>query len=259
MVMYHMNDAGRRVKSADKSFAILDCLYQHGGGTVTDVAEEIGVAKSTAHAHMATLEDHEFLVERGDEYHVSLKFLEFGIQARKDIGLKNHARRTLEEVAKETGESVGLFVEEHGRLVYIDAADGERSVRTHGNIGTRSYLHDSAAGKAILAYLPRERVEDVIDTDGLPAQTEHTITDHDTLFEELREVREADVAFNDSETLDGVRAVASPILVDGEVLGSVGVAGPENRLAGSRYRVELPEIVRGATNEIELRVSGATS
>lgn len=253
-----MTDAGRRVKSAGKTFTILDIVFERDGATVTEVAEELGIAKSTAHSHLATLENKEFLVQRGEEYNLSLKFLEYGIEARNNVGIRTHARRSLEEVAKETGESVGLFVEEHGRLVYLDDAHGDRSVRTHGSTGTRSYLHDSAAGKAILAHLPRSRIEAIIDKFGLPAQTENTITDRAELFEVLREVREAGVAFNDAETNEGVRAVASPILVDDTVIGSLGVAGPRHRLDGSRYRVKLPEIVRGATNEVELRISGAT-
>lgn len=254
-----MTDAGRRVQTAGKTFAILDTVFERGGATVTEIADEIDIAKSTAHSHLATMINHEYLVRRGEEYHVSLKFLEYGIVARDDVGLSAHAKRTLEEVAEDTGESVGLFVEEHGRLVYLDAAEGERSVRTHGTIGRRSYLHDSAAGKAILAYLPPSRVEEIIDTLGLPAQTEATITDRDELFEELSGVREAGVAFNDSETMEGVRAVASPIRVNEKVLGSIGVAGPQNRLAGSRFRDELPEVVRGATNSVELRLTGVAN
>jgi len=254
-----MTDAGRRVKSVDKTFAILDCVFRQGGAAVTEVADELDIAKSTAHSHLATMVDREYIVCRDGEYYASLKFLEYGIATRNDVAFWPHAQRTMEEVAKDTGESVGLFVEEHGQLVYLDAADGERSVRTHGTIGTRSYLHDSAAGKAILAHLPRSRVKEIIDEHGLPAQTDATITDQSELFEQLDEVRKAGVAFNDSETMDGVRAVASPIVVDDEALGSIGVAGPQNRLAGSRYRVELPGVVRGATNEIELRVSGATA
>lgn len=254
-----MTDAGRRVKSADKTFAILETVFEEGGATVTELAAELDIAKSTAHSHLATMVEHEFLVRQGDEYHVGLKFLEYGIKARKNVGIADHASRTLQEVAKDTGESVGLFVEEHGRLVYIDAVDGERSVRTHGNIGTRSYMHDSAAGKAILAFLGRERVDEIIDRFGLPKQTDATITDREDLYDELAEIREAEVAFNDSETMEGVRAVASPIRVDGEVLGSIGVAGPQNRLSGSRYSVEIPEIVRGASNELELLLSGATA
>ena len=253
-----MTDAGRRVKSADKTFAIVETIFEREGATVTEVAAEMDLPKSTVHAHLATLSNAEFLVKRSEEYHVSLKFLEYGIRARKEIGLDDYARQTLDDVASETGESVGLFVEEHGRLVYLDAAEGERSVSTHGDIGTRSYLHDSAAGKAILSHLPKARVEEIIDTHGLPATTEHTITDPDKLFEELTEIRERGIAFNEAETMIGLLAVASPILIDGTIAGAIGVAGPQNRLVDDRSQEEISNVLKGATNEIELRVSGAT-
>jgi len=250
-----MTDPGRRVQSAAKTFAIVETVFETGGATVTEIATELDIAKSTVHAHLATLKHWEFVVKRDDKYYVSLKFLEYGIGAKMEVGLASDARRTLEEVAKQTGEAVGLFVEEHGRLVYLDGADGERSVATHGDVGTRSFLHDSAAGKAILAFLPEERVHEIIDQHGLPAQTEKTITDPDALFEVLEEVREQGIAFNEAETMQGLRAVASPILLDGTVVGALGVAGPQNRLVGETYREEIPSVLKGATNEIELRAS----
>lgn len=104
--------------------------------------------------------------------------------------------------------------------------DGRAGRQPYGEIGKRVPLHNIAAGKAILAHLSEERVEEIIGQHGLEEWTERTITDREALFSELETIREQEYARNDGETFEGFRAVASPILHEGELLGSIVVSGP---------------------------------
>lgn len=97
------------------------------------------------------------------------------------------------------------------------------------------YLPACGVGKAILANFPRERVSDVVEEYGLPAWTENTITDEESLYEELNRIRNRGVAFDDEERIRGLQYVAAPIQCDGELLGAISVSGPKKRFADEGF------------------------
>jgi len=130
---------------------------------------------------------------------------------------------------------------------------GKHAVWTYSTVGKRFHLHQTAAGKAILSRLPRERVVDIVEEWGLPAATENTTTDREELLEELDAVADRGVAFNDEEQLDGVKAVGVPVDgADGRVAGAFSVASPANRMTEDRFTEEIPKILLGVANEFEL-------
>lgn len=82
-----------------------------------------------------------------------------------------------------------LVVEEYGHGVFLYRSKGPEAVHMDTHAGKRLPMHTTAFGKAILAHFPEERVEEIIEANGLPAHTPKTITDRDTLFEELESIR----------------------------------------------------------------------
>jgi DNA-binding IclR family transcriptional regulator len=194
-------------------------------------------------------------VKSGETYELGLRFLELGTFVKNDIRLASVAKPSLEKLAEETGEAVWLIVEEHGCGVYLDNAIGENGFQIETDVGERSYLHYSAAGKALLAHRPRTEVREIIDRRGLPTRTEHTISDPDELLDELDRIRERGFAFNEEEEIIGVHGVGAPICDDEYAIGAIGVGGAANRLNGECFRRELPDLLLGATNEIELRLT----
>lgn len=250
-----MTKAGRRVKSADKTFAILDCVFHQGGVTVTDVAEELGIAKSTAHSHLATMEAHEYLVQKDEQYRLSLRFLQLGGYQRTQMNLYNIGVPEIQALASKSGERANLATEERGHCVYLHSAKGEQAVELDIYTGMHISIYSTALGKTILAHYPEERVHEIIDEHGLVRKTENTITDREKLFAELEEIRDRGVAFNNEERMSGLRCVAAPIMDDvGDVAGAISVAGPSNRLKGERFRSEIPDMVRSTANVIELNM-----
>ncbi|WP_247730148.1 IclR family transcriptional regulator [Halovivax limisalsi] len=249
----------RTIQTTGTVFEVIESLRDLEGATVTELADQLDVAKSTAHAHVSALEEQEFVVKEGTEYRLSLQFLELGVHVRDQMELSHAAASQLTKLATETGEAVWLIVEEHGWAVYLDKAMGENALQVQSTIGERSHLHYLAAGKALLAYLPRERVEEIVERRGLPRRTSNTITDVDDLFAELDAIRERGYAFNENEEIEGVRGIGAPIRANDRAVGAIGIGAPENRLRGERFREEVPNYLLGATNEIELRLTYANS
>lgn len=241
------------IKSVDKAFEIVDALRRLDGAGVTDLAAEVGFSKSTVHSHLATLERRGFVVSVGDEYDVGLRFLNLGGYALCKQRLYSLARSEIDSLAEETGHKATVMGEQQGRGIYLYQVRGPDAVNTDSHIGTRVYLHCTALGKALLSELPRDAVDDVVDRHGLPAQTEQTITDRERLHRELDAVRERGFAIDDEERITGIRCVAAPITTDdGEVLGSLSVAGSTKHLTPGVLRSDLADQVRESARVIEI-------
>ena len=246
------HNTSRTVKTADTVFDVVVALQELDGSTVTEVADHLDLAKSTVHTYLATLERKEYVTKEGSTYDLSLKFLDHGMYAVGKNNLASVARPVLEQTAEETGEVVWLIVEEHGRAVYLDRAKGDRAIQTSGRRGLRTDLHFLAAGKCILANMREEAVDRVLDRHGLPAQTEHSITNRETLFRELQQVREQNYAHNRGEEVRGVHAVGAPILQNGTVYGGVSIAGPAVRFQDEEHDRRMRQAIMEAANTIEL-------
>lgn len=243
------------VKSDETLLSILDVIRNDGPVRLSAISGEVGVAKSTVHNHLQMLENRDFVTLTDDGYELGLRFLEFGQVSQNRREIFQQGQTKVEELADSTEELAWCVVEEHGQAVYIYKATGRHSIQTNERVGMRRQLHCIAAGKAILANLPEDRVEEIIATHGLDRKTEHTITDRDTLYDELEEIRNRGVAFNLEELITGLHAIAAPVLnTDGSVYGAISIGGPANRLTKSRLENELSDLIRGATNEIEINI-----
>jgi len=246
----------RTLSTTKTSFEVIELLKERGGARVTELADELEMAPSTVHSHLATLAETEYLVKEGDIYHLGLAFLELGEHVRTRKEPYTIAESYTQQLATETKCRAVFAVEEHGRGVYMYTFSGDHAVWTYSTVGKSFPLHATAAGKSILSQLPEDRVTEIIDRHGLDAQTEATITDLDDLLAELATIDEQGYAYNHEEQLDGVKAVGVPVTgPDDRVLGAFSVASPANRMKGEWFETELPETVLAVANEFELEIS----
>jgi DNA-binding IclR family transcriptional regulator len=253
--MENTSEPSRRVITVERMFDILEHIREVNGASAAEIGTGLGLARSTVHDHLTTLRERGYVVNEGGTYHVGLKFLDLGQYAKSRYDLDEIAQPTLDQLAENTGELVWFGIEDHGRVVKLAEGVGESAVSVDDWIGERRPMHAYSVGKAVLAHLPEDRVHEILDQHGLPQFTEKTITDRDALFEAFESIREAGVAFNDEEYKRGVRAIGTPIIDEGEVLGGLSLSGPANRLSGSYFEDELPELLKTARNEIELKWS----
>jgi len=244
------------VRTAETMFDIVQRLVDDDGASLAELASELDYAKSTVHRHLHTLEELGYVVHRDDGYHVGLRFLEVGVTARSSYRGYDLVRRKVEEIAEVTGERAQFFVEEHGKVVYLSRAVGNQAVRTDPGIGSRIPLYAASAGKAILAELPEPELSDMFERMSFDPVTEHTITDPEELRAEIEAGRERGYYFNREESLRGTHAVGVAICgPDGDVIGGISLTGPSHRLNGERLESDLPDLLLGAANELELNIA----
>ena len=248
----------RSLATVERAIAVVEAVESLDGAGVSDVAAHLDLPPSTAHGYLSTLERNRFLVKEGGTYHIGMRFLHLGGYASERKPAYRFAKRKVKELAAETGERTQFIVEEHGRGTYLYTETGDSAVQIDARIGKENYLHASAAGKAILASLPRDRVDEIVEAWGLPRVTENTITDRAELDAELEAVRERGYGFNEDESVVGLCAVGVPVTGDdGEVLGALSVSAPSNRMQGEYFTEEVPRLLLGAANEVELNITYA--
>jgi len=253
----YRNVADQSVRVNPRSMlSLITTLHDQDGCSVSDLAQETGFAERTVERWLADFEEGGYVVSDGEEYHVGLRFLEIGGARRRQIRLHEAALKKVHELANESGELVNLLTEENGMGVYLHQAYGDQGPKLDVHPGFRCPLNTTALGKAILAYLSDERVDEIVETHGLPAVNENTITDREILDEERATIRERGYAIDDEERLNGLRCIAVPITNDdGEILGAVSISAPVSRMKGKRFEQTIPELVQEGANLIELNIN----
>lgn len=247
---------GVRVKSAATTFEVVDALKTIDEPGVTDVADHLDIPKSTAHDHLQTLEELDFVVNGPEGYQIGARFLEYGGYARENTKVYRVARPVVKRLAEETGEHANFMIEEHGLGVFLYKVKGDDAVALDTHPGMRVPLQTTALGKTIMAHTPREEVERILDEHGLPQVTEHTVTDREELFDEFERIRDRGYAVDDEERVAGMRCIAAPVLDrDGDVLGAVSVSGPMSRMHDDRFENDIPRRVMSAGNVIEVNMT----
>lgn len=250
-----MNVAGNGIKSVELTIKVLDKLMEFDGARVTEIANALDIAPSTAHNHLTTLEQNAFVVKEGDFYFLSMEFAKMGryVKTRKP-GYKK-AKSRVESLAEETGGRAHFAVEEQGMGRYVYTSTGNMAVKTFTAVGVQFPLHVTAAGKAILASIPESRLLEIVERRGLTRMTQNSITDLEALTEELEKTREREYAINMEEHMTGIRAVAVPVFEPtGNVLGSLTISAPARRMKGSYFREELPQLLLELSDELELDI-----
>lgn len=251
-----MNETARNpVKSLETTVEIIETLKELRSAQLGELASALDMNKSTVHNHLSTLREHEYVVKDGETYQLSLQFLTVGGILRDEIDLFEAAKPRVDDLAAESGELVTLATHERGRGVVLYRARGENAVELDTHIGAQLTLHNSALGKAILGNLPEAQMKRVIDQRGLPSETPNTITDEETIFEELERVAEQGWAYDDEERWRGLRCVAASILTeDGAVEGAVSISTAKSRMASDADQAEYVDAVKNTANLIELSI-----
>ena len=140
-------------------------------------------------------------------------------------------------------------------VVYIEAISGPRQLlMTTRRMGNVSPMHCTAVGKLLLLNYNQQQLQQFIAAKGLPALTEHTITEPAQLIAELDKVRAQGYAFDNEEYEPGARCVAAPIYdYTGSIIAGLSVSGPITRMTDEHIYEKLPFLL-DAAQQISLRM-----
>jgi DNA-binding IclR family transcriptional regulator len=244
-----MSDFKNTVAATENSLEILSLIESHNGARLSAIARELDISKSTAHSHLNTLRSYGYVTKKGEVYHLSLKFFHLGQHARNQNKRFRAAGEKVQELGEDLNHSIDFDVEIDGRIMTL-FHEADDSTEVGLKEGDHLYVHTSSTGKAILAELPRERVDEILDQWGMPTETRHTLTDRSTFIDELEHVKQRGYAVIDQEWLEGLRAVGVAVLLpSGQPFGALSAGGPTYRLTEEAIENNVaPALLRAAEN-----------
>ncbi|MDJ0894673.1 MAG: IclR family transcriptional regulator C-terminal domain-containing protein [Alphaproteobacteria bacterium] len=247
------------VQSLSRSLAVLNALsLSDHGMTLTDVAQTVGLAPSTAHRLLTTLQQDRF-VRFDSERSVWLVGVQAFIVGNAFVRSRDFvavARPFMRRLMEESGETVNLAVEDQGEAIFLAQVECRAMMRALGTPGGRVPLHCSGVGKALLSAIDEAQVAKALQRHGLQRVTDKTIDTPAKLRTELDHVRATGYAFDDEEHAVGLRCVASVIYNEhSEPLAGVSLSGPAARVTDARVPV-LGALVAKVAQEITAALGG---
>jgi IclR family transcriptional regulator, KDG regulon repressor len=251
-----------RIQAIERAVSILNAFSPEDPELgVTELAERLGLHKSTVHRFMVNL-DAAGLVERNPRtgrYRLGLRIFELGGLVMQQMNLWDEALPFLEGLVHDTGETGHLAVLDGGEAIYIERVEARRALRVPSAIGRGYPAHATNLGKVLLADQPRERVEEIVAERGLAAYTPHTITDLEGLEVELERIRVLGYAIDNEEYDEGLRCIGAPVRDhSGHVVAALGIGGPVTRITPDRVD-ELAELVMTAARGLSRRLGAHRS
>ncbi|WP_329344574.1 IclR family transcriptional regulator [Streptomyces sp. NBC_00663] len=247
------------MKSVTRSLRMLEAVAQHQPLTVGELTKLFGLPKSTVQRTLITLNEAGWLrANRTDttRWEIGARVLAVRPAALQGSSLYAAAREPMVRLRDALNETIHLTVPDALHcMVVVDRVDCDHAVRTFHAIGDTSPLHATATGRAVLAHLPKSEV-DQLTAGTLEGYGEETITDPVALRAEIRRVRERGYAVNHNQYIQGVCAIAAPVLDgDGVPLAAVGISMPDSRFDPDRL-AELGRRVTDTAAEITARHLG---
>jgi IclR family transcriptional regulator, acetate operon repressor len=248
-----------QVQSISRALSLLDALARsHDGLTLTELAHTVGLATSTAHRLLTTLQQARFV--RFDPlsalWQVGVQAFIVGNAFARTRDVTMMARPYLRRLMEESGETVNLYVAEEGEAICMAQVESRRMMRAIARPGGRVKMHCSGAGKAIMAFLPERELGRTLECHGLPRFTEKTLTTPKALRAALEQVRARGFAVDDEEHEVGLRCVGAPILDEhGLPLAGLSVSGPTARIADHRLAL-IGALVAQTAKAVTAEVGG---
>ena len=236
--------------SVQRAFEVVDALDRLQGAGPSELADHLGLSKSTAHVYLRSLQSAGYAVNRNGEYRLSHQFFTTGSRQLQRNALFQATEGEVATLAADTDEVAVLLEEERGKTVILRQHAGDRSLDIGSYPGMELPIHTHVSGKIFLAHMSPERRESVLDRHGLPPVTDRTLTDRAALDAELEAIRDRGHAFDWDEHVVGMGGVGVPIFVDGDLEGALAVTGPTGRIKDEEYRSELLQHLHGAVDSI---------
>jgi IclR family acetate operon transcriptional repressor len=218
--------------------------------SLVEISEQAGLNKTTTHRLLQALSS-EAMIERDETngtYRLGAGLMALGVQALSSSDLRLRVRPMLKQLARDSGETATLEVPIDDSMLILDEVAGSHFVGAAGNVGTRWPLHATSTGKALAAF--DEQVMARLGAD-LPSLTQHTIVKRADLEKQLGTIRQRGFAETVDELEDGFSGVGTIIRGGlGEVLGTLSICGPTQRMNDSR-RARLGETLRFAAAQLQ--------
>lgn len=226
------------VKTLVKALKILDevAMRQEPIG-VTELSKKMGIDKATIYRLLNTLQNMGYIEQNSDtqKYYLGLKILELSSNILEHNDLRTIAHPYIVELMEKTGETIHLGVLDQNKIVYIDKMESYQTIRMVSKIGSSVDIYCTALGKSILAFMKKDKADEIIKNTIFKKRTDNTIVSPELLKVHLKEISKRGFAIDYEENEKDVICVGAPIFMKGEVMAAISISGPAFRL--TNYKI----------------------
>lgn len=230
----------------ERALQLLGAISDAGEISLAMLASELSIPKGSALRHLRTLERAGYVTMDGvsKRYSLGPALIHLGYAARHRLRVHEVALPGLRWLRDRCQETTHLGIRNSWDVVHVAVAPSSHPVKMAVPIGERTFLHDSALGKSLLAWDDSAELEELVAVRGLPRFTDRTITELGSFQRELAHVRQQGWSMDDEESANGLRCIAAPVRDESSrVVAAVSVSAPTSRLSRPAARQLAPIVV----------------
>jgi DNA-binding IclR family transcriptional regulator len=223
---------GNQVKVVLKAFSIIEELDIMGELSIGDLSKRLSMDKATVHRLLNTIKGAGYVYQNQEnrKYANSTKMFTIGKKAVDNLGIKDVAEMHIKNLANMTKETINLGIRIDDRIVYIDKIESQSTIKVSIDIGTTIPCYCTGMGKAVLAYLSEEEVDDILADEIFQSYTRNTPTSMEELKKQLVEVRKNGFSMDNEEFLEELISFGAPIFdYHGRPVAAISISFPKYR------------------------------
>lgn len=238
------------IQSIERAFAILDSVASHPDGiTLAEISAALDLRNSTAFHLIKTLVGTGILAQdpATKRYRVGSRLFKLAAGALDENALLALGMPVLEQLSADTGDAAHLAVRSRDDIVVIARTAASGMLQLSGRTGATRPAHATAIGKVLLAAMPPDDLDALLETLPMPRLTAKTITDPDALCREIAKVRAEGIAYDRCELDDEVSCAAMPVTdFAGRCAGAIGISGPAWKFKAANLKKKTAVLRRAA-------------
>jgi IclR family transcriptional regulator, pca regulon regulatory protein len=249
-------------QSLERGLAILSAFGRGGSSLgITQLGRELDLSRSTTHRYVATLAMLGYLEQDAatKKYRLGPRVIDLGLAAINSMEVREVSAPHLQQLSDETGYTVNMAVLDGLDIVYVDrcrnSRAGQREIDLNLHVGSRLPAYCTSMGKVLLAYLPREECDELLERLELTRRGPNTIVAKAELVAELGRIRHAGMAVNNEELAYGLRSIAAPIFAqDGRPTAALNLAVHSSMVSMEDLLARLSQPLRETAHAISARL-----
>jgi len=220
--------------AVERALILLRYIMENEDGlSIREVSRHLGYNPATVQKLVNALKIQGYVVQDNltERYHLGPGAIDLGLTALSRLKVRQVARRYLEELCQESGETVFLAIARGDHAVYVDKVVSDHPIRMDASLGVDRPYNCTAVGKVLLADMMEEDIKMLAGEGKFEKRTENSIIQVDELLKEIEKIQEQGWAYDNGEFDISAQCIAAPIYNhDDEIIAALTVSGPSERI-----------------------------
>lgn len=216
------------VPALDKTVRICNYLFINPGATFSQIHQDLALPKSSTSSLLNALVKHHLLRTEKGRFFLGVKLYEWGNRSLEQFDIRSVALPVLEKLREQTDLTCHLGILDEVEPIYLMKLENTQPIGIRTWVGKKLPMHSSGVGKALCAWLPQVKIDELLPDEQLPRYTDTTITSKKALMNEFARIREKGWVFDNAEDSPGIYCIAAPVFNSkNEVIAAISVSGVE--------------------------------